>query len=92
MTLLNPADQARRDRMQENVISDWEESEKEYKAPYTQLKRGYGMGNCRIGKNIRLNDDIYSLAYSCQIKDSIIYDAIGEKPTPDSDDELTDSE
>jgi hypothetical protein len=48
---------------------------KEYlseRLPYTQIQRGYGAGELRLNKSIDFGEDIFSLAFCCEVKDSII--------------------
>jgi len=48
---------------------------KEYlseRLPYTQIQRGYGTGELRLNKSIEFGEDIFSLAFCCEVKDSII--------------------
>jgi hypothetical protein len=40
--------------------------------PYTQIQRGYGTGELRLNKSIEFGEDIFSLAFCCEVKDSIL--------------------
>lgn len=78
MSVISPAGSAVKRKNTED--QDLLEESGEYVAPYTKLEREYGCGQCRIGNVIKLNEDIYSLAYATQFKDSLLYDAIGIPP------------
>ncbi len=52
------------------------------KQPYAQIKRGYGDGDLRLNKSIEFGENIFSLAFCCQVKDSILaqnFDALAGK-------------
>jgi hypothetical protein len=55
--------------------------------PYTQIQRGYGTGELRLNKSIEFGEDIFSLAFCCEVKDSILaqnFDAFTGKIRQDS--------
>ena len=52
------------------------------KQPYAQIRRGYGAGELRLNKSIEFGEDIFSLAFCCEVKDSILaqnFDALTGK-------------
>ena len=52
------------------------------KQSYAQIKRGYGAGDLRLNKSIEFGENIFSLAFCCQVKDSILaqnFDALTGK-------------
>lgn len=42
------------------------------RSSYKDLNRIYGAGELRLGTNIELTPGIYSLSFSCQVKDEIM--------------------
>lgn len=67
------ADQSRTNLLQEYLSE---------KLPYTQIQRGYGAGELRLNKSIDFGEDIFSLAFCCEVKDSILaqnFDALTGK-------------
>lgn len=64
-TWVLPSERAKKERLEKDAASVFSESNEAYVAPYTKLERGYGNADCRIGTHLTLNDDIYSLAFSC---------------------------
>jgi hypothetical protein len=57
------------------------------KLPYTQIQRGYGAGELRLNKSIAFGESIFSLAFCCEVKDSILaqnFDAFTGKLRQDS--------
>jgi hypothetical protein len=52
------------------------------KLPYTQIQRGYGAGELRLNKSIDFGEDIFSLAFCCEVRDSMLaqyFDALTGK-------------
>ena len=39
---------------------------------YPKIKRGYGAGELRLNKSIEFGENIFSLAYCCEVTDSIL--------------------
>jgi hypothetical protein len=37
---------------------------------YTKIKRGYGAGELRLNKSIEFGENIFSLAFCCEVTDS----------------------
>jgi len=53
---------------------------------YTQIQRGYGAGELRLNKSIEFGENIYSLAFCCEVKNSILaqnFDALTGKVRED---------
>jgi hypothetical protein len=49
---------------------------------YAQIKRGYGTGELRLNKSIEFGENIFSLAFCCEVTDSILarnFDALTGK-------------
>ena len=52
------------------------------KQSYAQVKRGYGDGDLRLNKSIEFGENIFSLAFCCEVTDSILaqnFDALAGK-------------
>ena len=52
------------------------------KQSYVQIRRGYGAGDLRLNTSIEFGENIFSLAFCCQVKDSILaqnFDALAGK-------------
>jgi len=39
---------------------------------YAKIKRGYGAGELRLNKSIEFGENIFSLAFCCEVTDSIL--------------------
>ena len=39
---------------------------------YAKIKRGYGAGQLRLNKSIEFGENIFSLAFCCEVTDSIL--------------------
>jgi hypothetical protein len=39
---------------------------------YPKIKRGYGAGELRLNKSIEFGENIFSLAFCCEVTDSIL--------------------
>ena len=60
---MDEADQSKVDLLQEYLS--------EIK-PYAQIKREYGAGELRLNKSIEFGENIFSLAFCCEVTDGIL--------------------